>query len=213
MESTPKLPPDAFNFISSVKLPKNTYHAGKLKDAIDHLQEAPMPNVDLTIKKSKTKPFDLSAIDVGQSYQHINFDHSTALKSTEENDQTNIVQHHPAPSQRPKLHFNQQTYHDINSMGNNRPKSYGASSSNDDDSEDSSKHFKGFYMPKNHQGNEDGGSESLTTVHLGGKKLPRIIKNIDDEERNTNEPVDAPIQIINGIPVANPYNIDLNTLK
>lgn len=170
-----------------------------------------MPNVDLTVKKSKTRPFDLSAIDVGQSYQHVNIEHSSPTKNSEEYEQSNVV-HHSTP--RPKLNFNQQTYHDINSMGQHKLKAnYPTHSPADDDSDDLPKAYKGFYLPKT-LNREKGNSESLTTVSFDGSKLPKILKNHDDdEERLHDEPVDAPIQIINGIPVANPYNIDMNTLK
>jgi len=212
----PKLPADAYSFVSQFKYPKNVFHAGKLRDAIDDLQDSKMPNVDLTVKKSKTKPFDLSAIDVGQSYQHVTFDHSSALKSTEDFDQTNVIPQ-SSPSQRPKLHFNQQIYHDINSMGNNKPKPYQSHSQSnfDDEDDEPQKPYKGFYLPKHYGKGQSGKTESLTTVNFDSKKLPKILKNNDDDEERNNpeDPVDAPIQIINGIPIANPYNIDLNTLK
>ena len=82
-----KLPSHQYKSISPMKLPKNIYTAGRLSEAIEELQES--PNVDLTVEKSKQRPFDLSAIDVGQSYQHVShFDHSAALKNVEEFDQS-----------------------------------------------------------------------------------------------------------------------------
>lgn len=203
------LPPQQYKAMSQLKLPKNVYTAGRLKDALDELHES--PHVDLTVKKNKQKPFDLSAIDVGQSYQHVShFDHSAALKNVEEFDQTNVVAHQQS---KPKLHFSQQTYHDINNLSYNQKQKQHQQQQQSEDSEQNL--FKGYTLPK-FKGNQ--GSNGFSSMSYDESKLPKIIsqrgQDDDDEEDNkVEDPVDAPIQIINGIPVSNPYNIDLNTLK
>lgn len=205
-----KLPSEQYKHFSPLKLPKGVYHGGRpLKDAIDELQDpSQAQNVDLTVKKSKMQPFDLSTIDVGQSYQHVtHFDHSAALKNTEEFDQSHAVSHQQP--QRPKLHFNQQTYHDINEMGNNKPKQQ--------DDDESQNLFKGYVLPNKYSGSRTRDSSLASNMNFDSSKLPRITNQDDDDENDNkleqDEHIDAPIQIINGIPVSNPYNIDLNTLK
>ena len=207
------LSPQQYKPMSSLKLPKNVYTAGKLKDALEDLHES--PQVDLTVKKHKQKPFDLSAIDVGQSYQHVShFDHSAMLKNVEDFDQTNVVSHHQT---KPKLHFSQQTYHDINNLGFNSKQKQQQQVFDDSDSDQQAQNlFKGYVLPKKYKGSQDG--NSFSSMSYDGSKSPKVMtqrgQDEDDEDENkVDDPVDAPIQIINGIPVSNPYNIDLNTLK
>lgn len=205
------LPSQQYKPMAPMKLPKGTYTANRLKDAIEELQES--PQVDLTVKKSKQKPFDLSAIDVGQSYQHVShFDHSAALKNVEEFDQSNVVQHQPNNNKQ-KLHFSQQTYHDINNLGfNQKQKMQGDDSDGDAPAQNL---YKGYMLPNKYKANQ--GGSSFSSMNYDGSKLPRIVSqhgdDDDEDDIKVDDPVDAPIQIINGIPVANPYNIDLNTLK
>lgn len=209
------LPSHQYKSLSSLKLPKNVYSTSRLKDAIEDLQES--PQVDLTVKKNKQKPFDFSAIDVGQSYQHVShFDHSAALKNVEEFDQSNVVAHQQS---KPKLHFSQQTYHDINNLGFNQKQKY-----LNDDTENESPSYKGYTLPSKHNSKgSQGGSSSYSAINFESSKLPRIVSqhggqifgsdDDDEDENKVEDPANTPIQIINGIPVANPYNIDLNTLK
>lgn len=209
-----KKPVEPIKIMATLKLPKNTFQAGKqLSDAIDNLREAGS-NVDLTFKKAKaTKPFDLSAIDVGQTYQHVSFDHSAALKNTEDFDQTNVVNQAPQP-QKPRLHFNQQTYYDINAMGHNNPNNKNRDREQEGTEPESVKLFKGYVLPDAYGMTNKGKANLGTSISFDGNKLPRIV-NQDDENDENGRPdaIDTPIQIINGIPVANPYNIDMNTLK
>lgn len=206
------LPSNQYKSMAPIKLPKNIYTAGRLSEAIEDMQES--PNIDLTIKKNKQKPFDLSAIDVGQSYQHVShFDHSAALKNVEEFDQSDVVAHH---HNKPKLHFSQQTYHDINNLGYSQKQKQQAEESDDSSTQNL---FKGYMLQNKHnsKGNQ-GGLSSFSSMNYDASKLPRIVSqrghdDDDDDENEIKDPVDAPIQIINGIPVSNPYNIDLNTLK
>lgn len=197
-------------------LPKNVYTADRLKEAIEDMQDS--PPVDLTIKKSKIKPFDLSAIDVGQTYQHVNqFDHSAALKNVEEFDQSHAL----TGNNKGKLHFSQQTYHDINNLGQSHK--HKLSSVNDDSENEGANLFKNYKQFQ--QGKQSGGNfnhqhsqhNAFASMTYDGNKLPRLVghgnHDEDDDENKVDETIDAPIQIINGIPVANPYNVDLNTLK
>lgn len=201
------LAPQQYKTMAPLKLPKNVYTADKLKDAIDDVQDS--PHIDLTLKKSKVKPFDLSAIDVGQTYQHVTqFDHSGALKNVEEFDQSHAMSNN---ANRQKLHFSQQTYHDINNLGHNSQKQKLSDSDNENT-------YKGYVLPSKY-GNKfiaNQNQNSYSAMNYDANKLPRIVSqnNDDDEDENkVDDTIDAPIQIINGIPVANPYNIDLNTLK
>lgn len=204
--------------MSQLKLPKNVYTAGRLKDALEELHES--PQVDLTVKKNKQKPFDLSAIDVGQSYQHVShFDHSAALKNVEEFDTTNVVAHQQQQG-KPKLHFSQQTYHDINNLGYNQKQKQQQPQQQFDDSENEQQQnlYKGYMLNNKYSLKGSHGGNSFSSMSYDGSKLPKIVtqRGSDDDDEDDNkveDPVDAPIQIINGIPVANPYNIDLNTLK
>lgn len=225
------VPSQQYKPMHPLKLPKNVYSAGRLKDAIDDLQES--PQVDLTLKKHKQKPFDLSAIDVGQTYQHVNqFDHSGALKNVEDFDQTNVVMNQH--QNKPKLHFSQQTYHDINNLGYNQKQKQQHQyqqfqqqhqqqqqhhQSDDSDNEPTQNLYKGYMLPKKYsaKGNQND-YPNYSAMNYDSSKLPRIANqqgqnDDDDDDNKVDDPVDAPIQIINGIPVANPYNIDLNTLK
>lgn len=207
-EASLKLSSQQYNPMLPLKLPKNVYTANRLKEAIEEIQES--PQVDLTVKRNKQKPFDLSAIDVGQTYQHVTpFDHSSALKNVEDFDQSHVVN-------KPKLHFSQQTYHDINNLGyNNKQKPQQEVDDSDNDDQQPNP-YKGYMLANkyNSKGNQ-GGASSYSSMSYDSSKLPRIVRgqNDDEDDNKVEDPVDAPIQIINGIPISNPYNIDLNTLK
>ncbi|XP_055548659.1 uncharacterized protein LOC129732134 [Wyeomyia smithii] len=170
--------------VTNIKFPKQTYPAGKpLKMAIESLQEQLGNSVDLTVKgtKGQVKP-DLSAIDVGQSYLHgPHYDPPTPTP-------TPTVVH--IPPQKTKLHFNQQTYHDINSLTNVKETQ--------------------SLKPAAAYSSIKGGSANVgASISFGGSKSP---PHLDDPKLGP-EALDAPIQIINGIPITNPYNIDINTLR
>ncbi|XP_058817466.1 uncharacterized protein LOC131680772 [Topomyia yanbarensis] len=178
--------------ITNVKIPKNVYPAGKpLKIAIESLQEQLGNSVDLTVKGTKglTKP-DLSTIDVGQSYLHgPNYDPPIPQKTVGSSFDAQSVVHIPA--QKTKLHFNQQTYHDINSLTNLKE----------------TQNLK----PSSPYSSIKGGMANVgASISFGGnnKAGPQV-----DDHKLGPEALDAPIQIINGIPITNPYNIDINTLR
>uniref|UniRef100_A0A182NQH8 Uncharacterized protein n=1 Tax=Anopheles dirus TaxID=7168 RepID=A0A182NQH8_9DIPT len=186
----------------NVKLGKNTYTAGKpLKVAIESLQDTLSSNVDLTVKGNKqpVKP-DLSAIDVGQSYLHgSTLDHGTSPKGGHSYDGPSS-----GASPKTKLHFNQQSHHDINTMLNAK--------------EGLRTNLKGSYLDhaSNNYGSIKGGSANVgasISFGNGGMGLPKGIHASEDDNKIAPEALDAPIQIINGIPITNPYNIDINTLR
>lgn len=194
------------------KITKN--HFDKFKDASEDFHES--PQVDLTVKKNKIKPFDLSAIDVGQTYQHIiNFDHSSALKNVEEFDKSNAL------SNKPKFNFP----HHFNNVGQSQKQKKLSFSEDNDNESDNSNLFKGLSLPKQYQQAKLVGSNpnqnqfnGFSSMNFDSSKLPRIVnqnQNNDDEdyENKGDDSIESPIQIVNGIPIANPYNIDLNTLK
>jgi hypothetical protein len=210
------LSPQQYKPLTTLKLPKNIFTAERLKEAIEDIQDS--PQIDLTVKKNKVKPFDLSAIDVGQTYQHVtHFDHSAALKNVEEFDQSHAM----AGGNKQKLHFSQQTYHDINNLGHNQKHKF----NDDSDSDNSNSNlYKGYVLPNKYQtklvsNQNQQHQNTFSAMGYDASKLPRIVSqngggaDDDEDENKVDETIDAPIQIINGIPVANPYNIDLNTLK
>uniref|UniRef100_A0A182JJ53 Uncharacterized protein n=1 Tax=Anopheles atroparvus TaxID=41427 RepID=A0A182JJ53_ANOAO len=173
---------------NAVRLGKNTYTAGKpLKVAIESLQDSLSSNVDLTVKGNKQpiKP-DLSAIDVGQSYLHgPTFEQSSPKES--------------GPSPKTKLHFSQASHHDINSMLNAKDSSLRTS-------------LKGSYL--DHGANQGFGSIKGGSANVGASiSFGKGMQVAEDDNKMVPEALDAPIQIINGIPITNPYNIDINTLR
>ncbi|XP_035778093.1 uncharacterized protein LOC118459129 [Anopheles albimanus] len=193
----------------NVKLGKNTYTAGKpLKVAIESLQDTLSSNVDLTVKGNKPpiKP-DLSAIDVGQSYLHgPTFEPHPPLKSSHGYDSSNgLSERIPSPAKN-KLHFNQQSHHDINSMLNAK----------DNVVQGLRTGVKGAYLDHHNTngfGSLKGGSANVGASISFGNGGGKGVHVTDDDNKIAPEALDAPIQIINGIPITNPYNIDINTLR
>ncbi|EGK96783.1 AGAP013298-PA [Anopheles gambiae str. PEST] len=194
----------------NVKLGKNTYTAGKpLKVAIESMQDTLSSNVDLTVKGNKplVKP-DLSAIDVGQSYLHgSTLDHgSPSPKDSHSYGGSNVG----GASPKTKLHFNQQSHHDINSMLNAKEGGLQGLRPN----------LKGSYLDhaSNNFGSIKAGSANVgASISFGNGGMGGHGKGMhageDENNKIAPEALDAPIQIINGIPITNPYNIDINTLR
>uniref|UniRef100_A0A182K357 Uncharacterized protein n=1 Tax=Anopheles christyi TaxID=43041 RepID=A0A182K357_9DIPT len=190
----------------NVKLGKNTYTAGKpLKVAIESMQDTLSSNVDLTVKGNKppVKP-DLSAIDVGQSYLHgSTLDQGPSPKDSHSYGNSNA-------SPKTKLQFNQQSHHDINSMLNAKEGGLQGLRTN----------LKGSYLDhaSNNYGSIKAGSANVgASISFGNGGMGIHGKGIhhasEDDNKIAPEALDAPIQIINGIPITNPYNIDINTLR
>uniref|UniRef100_A0A182HS50 Uncharacterized protein n=1 Tax=Anopheles arabiensis TaxID=7173 RepID=A0A182HS50_ANOAR len=193
----------------NVKLGKNTYTAGKpLKVAIESMQDTLSSNVDLTVKGNKplVKP-DLSAIDVGQSYLHgSTLDHG----SPSPKDSHSYGGSNGGASPKTKLHFNQQSHHDINSMLNAKEGGLQGLRPN----------LKGSYLDhaSNNFGSIKAGSANVgASISFGNGGMGGHGKGMhageDENNKIAPEALDAPIQIINGIPITNPYNIDINTLR
>nr|XP_029718669.1 uncharacterized protein LOC115261346 [Aedes albopictus] len=183
----------SYKTLANLKIPKNTYPAGKpLKSAIETIQEQLGNSVDLTVKGTKA-PFkpDLSAIDVGQSYLHgPSYDPPIPVKTVPSNfDSPAVVK---IPAQKPKLHFNQQTYHDINSLTN-------------------LKETQNLKASSPYSSIKGGSANVGASISFGGAN--KVSTTHAEDIKLGPEALDAPIQIINGIPVTNPYNIDMNTLR
>lgn len=162
-------------------------------------------NVDLTIKNSRKrqKPIDLSTLDVGQSWSHsTSFDHSSALKNLQGFDQSNALS---GLRHKPKIHFSQETYHEINSLPY-KPDipAYNIASSNPEHIV-----YNKFIFPEpsSHIKVSSGGSSTSVgaTMSFG--------KENDVSESMVASTEASPIQIINGIAVSNPYKVDLNTIR
>lgn len=162
-------------------------------------------NVDLTIKNSNIhqKPLDLSALDVGQSWSHsTSFDHSSALKTLQGFDQTNALS---SPSHKPKIHFNQETYHEINSLPY-KPDipAYNIESSNPE--HPIFNKYK-FPEPSSHIKVSTGGSSTSVGATMSFGKENGLSESMLTSTES------SPIQIINGIAVSNPYKVDINTIR
>lgn len=158
--------------------------------------EMPTPNIDLTFRsKSRPKPIDLAALDVGQSWSHDSESHP-------ENPQAHI---NHKKMQRPKfrepLNFDAQTYHDINSMDmpktkSNPPKKIRKTNSSHDHKQVTSVRFKDDPQSTGHQ------SEAALSGELNENELNEVQKHYQ-----------SPIHVINGIPVVNPYRFNMHQLK
>lgn len=219
---TLKPTPNSYKIVTTLKLPKNAYTVSKpIKLGYDNVQEGshPQSHIDLTVKnmKSTSKP-DLSAIDVGQSYMHDSpFDHGAALKNVQGFDLSNAVHASGQKSPKTKLHFNQQTYHDINALTNSNlnvhlkerePVQHNTHMITTSTLKPG--YYKGYTYgePSSFQTVKGGTANVGASISFGGK-LPE--PELDDS--SASHTLDSPIQIINGIPVSNPYNVDMNTLR
>lgn len=141
------------------------------------------PNIDLTFRtKSRPKPIDLSALDVGQSWSH-----------------GSSVDHYPKA--KPKLKFNSQTYQDINAMTYtpDRGLIQGESSYTESDGYPYTSTESGYYATKLRDG----------VANVGAS----ISVNSDDAIKELQDHYRKPLQIINGVPVLNPYKLNMDTLK
>lgn len=182
-----------------------------------------IPNVDLTIKNPKHRPrlIDLAALDVGQSWNHgTSFDHSAILKTAQGFDSTNAVNvnhqqtiHHQEPIQRNKpskrkphkLHFNQQTYHDINSLP------FTAEKNNEYDKQyHKGESYTDINTGMDQQSLNNQEHSVSATISFGHQPKPEYNLQIVSPSPS---PEVNPMHIINGIPVSNPYKIDINAIQ
>lgn len=146
--------------------------------------------IDLTVRsKKRPKPIDLSALDVGQSWSH--------SASSEP-----AVTHHHRKPHKPKLHFNSQTYHDINALpyAPNRGIIYDEYSPSTSYPDLANAHTS--LSVKDHP---VGASISFGSSAGGSSYEP---------EESVKSPHFTPsMQVLNGVPVTNPYKFNMETLK
>lgn len=149
--------------------------------------------IDLTFpsNKKRPKPVDLAALDVGQTWLHTN--EPPPRK----------------PNPKPKLHFNSQSYQDINSLtyppnkglfdDDNVPYSSGTWS------EQVNAHTR--LKPLHHDGSANVGA----SISFGGNQDPY---GASDESLKAAPGHYVPsVQVLNGVAVSNPYKYHLDTLK
>lgn len=185
-----KYPPN-FKIMQTLRLPKNTFGAGRpMQDSIYNLQENIGHDIDLTTKNLRptSRPLDMSALEVGQLYPHNNmpsFDASNPISN----------------SVKPKLQFNNQVYHDVNSLMNKNIKQF-------HESEAAQTYGFQFVDPvKKGSRNRRPSKNSHDSQGSSAHNVAQNTATFNDELEN------SPIHIINGIAVANPYNIDMDTLQ
>lgn len=147
--------------------------------------------IDLTFNGKKQKPIDLSALDVGQSWSH-NPEPVVAIVP--------VNYHRPSKS---KLHFNTQAYHDINSLpyAPERGLVYeeNAPVSTVTTYQDApSGHSSGSY--KDHPVG--------ASISFGGGSGHQ-----EPEEPGKHHQFTPSLQVVNGVPVSNPYKFSMETLK
>lgn len=145
--------------------------------------------IDLTFRnKKRPKPIDLSAIDVGQSWSH--------------NAGSETVPSYRKPH-KTKLKFNSQTYHDINALtyvpnrgliyeGNNP---YSTSTSYPD--------LANSHSSVNLKDHPVGAS-----ISFGGST-----HESEDSSKSSSSHFTPSMQVLNGVPVTNPYKFNMETLK
>lgn len=142
-----------------------------------------VPNIDLTNRSKKPKPIDYSALDIGQSWSH-----------------GSSSDHH---TRKPKLKFNSQTYQDINAMTYSPDKGL--------ITDESSVIYpctateNGRFGSKPRDGLANVGA-SITVKENHSPNSDEALKDLQDHYRK-------PLHIINGVPVLNPYKVNMDTLK
>lgn len=147
--------------------------------------------IDLTVRsKKRPKPIDLSALDVGQSWSHSSASSEPA-----------VSYHHRKPN-KPKLQFNSQTYHDINALPYtpNRGIIYDE------------------YSPSSSYPDSTNAHTSLSVKdHPVGASISfgsNSGSSAYESEESSKSPHFTPsMQVVNGVPVTNPYKFSMDTLK
>lgn len=153
--------------------------------------------VDLTFpsNKKRPKPIDLSALDVGQTWLHTN---EPPLPPPRK------------PHPKPKLHFNSQSYQDINSLS--YPPNKGLF--DDDNVPYSSGTWSdqvNSHTPLKHA-NHDGSANVGASISFGGNQDPFIGASEESVKTAPGHYVPS-VQILNGVAVSNPYKFHIDTLK
>lgn len=160
------------------------------------------PSIDLTFRsKARPKPIDLSALDVGQSWTHgPSYDHS-AKAQLSHYDQSSAMSASPANGHRkPKLHFNSQTYRDINDMGSGDTS--GGSGSHGYAVEEYPPKYGPFRV-----------RDHLTSVGASISVGKESNEYEDEPIKDLQKHYRKPLHIINGVPISNPYKVNVQTLK
>lgn len=191
--------------------------------------------IDLTLpSKKRPKPLDLSALDVGQSWQHSTSSHAEPAVTYRK-------------KKKPKHHSSAQAYQDINALpyvphhgltfdeynppfstaqtsyidhssGNN----YYLPSSQKDHSVGASISFGGQSIPSLHSGSSGSGSSHHHHKHKSHHHkhhhnhhhhhdVPHHHDSHYHDESKTN--FVPSMQVVNGIPISNPYKFNMDTLK
>lgn len=151
--------------------------------------------VDLTVRsKKRPKPIDLSALDVGQSWSHTN----------------TLTNPDPIPYRNPKkqkIHINTQTYHDINALpyvpNRGLVHEYSTATAHLDHS---SGHHHSSY--KDHP--------VVASISFGEQPYGNHHGSYgsNDEPLASHKPHFVPsMQVVNGVPVKNPYKFSMDTLR
>lgn len=163
-------------------------------------------NVDLTVRsKKRQKPIDLSALDVGQSWSH-----------------TSQISHQgepPLPPRRkkkkkPKIHLNSQTYHDINALpyAPNRGLIYDEHNPYSTALPYTEHGSNGYSSHKDHSVGASisfgGGSPHSSGYHSTYGHNDETSSGSSSSKRFV-----PSMQVVNGIPVTNPYKFNMDTLK
>lgn len=165
--------------------------------------------VDLTIPSKKLpKPIDLSALDVGQSWSHSTSSHAEPGVS------------YRKKKKKPKIHMNSQTHHDINALPYIPNQGlifdeYSPTSASIIDHPSGSSHYSslkdhpigasitfGGNSHKNHHRHRHHG-------HHGHNHHHSSYSHHDDEKSG----FVPSMQVVNGVPVTNPYKFNIETLK
>lgn len=159
------------------------------------VMETYTPNtIDLTGRyKKRPSALDLATLDVGQTLSHSSNSDSAG------------VYHKPY---KPKYHLNSQTYHDINSLpyspnrgllyDSHTPYTSATSSYRDYADASSGTSYK-----------DDGLSNVGASISFGSQGQ----SDTSESEKATQSQFTPSMQVINGIPVTNPYKFNMHTLK
>lgn len=160
------------------------------------------PNIDLTFRsKARPKPIDLAALDVGQSWSH----DSEQLADAHQSHKKLNHQKHQQKKLKEQLNFDAQTYHDINSMGSHKTKSYPEHSTKVFHKTTSSHDQLHKVTPVRFK------DELHSTGHHSVAAPPEDFN--EDTIKEMQQHYRSPIHVINGIPVVNPYKFNMQQLK
>lgn len=167
--------------------------------------------VDLTVRpKKRPKPLDLSTLDVGQSWSH-----SPSALPLEAS-----IPYRPPKAKKPKIHINTQTYHDINAMP--YVPTRGAPVYEDYSPYSTATAFmeqpatSGFHHSfTSHKEHPVGTSISFGGGHHphSGRHLSSSYSHPYEDSTSSKSQFVPSMQVVNGIPVKNPYKFNMETLK